>query len=163
MSQPASELHLSALLRRQTRPGHGPGRPRLRLVAPARQPGRYALAFVALAAIGVFGVVSLNALAAEAAFEARSLENEVHELSLRYDELTASVAALESPERVRDVAVNELGMTPAGEPGFLVLSDGLESPRDATRPAIEAAILTEDALADSVKQIMSPPASEVGE
>jgi cell division protein FtsL len=99
-------------------------RPRLEVVAPTRHAGRYALLLVALGILGVFGIVSLNAMAAESAFEARALEAEVRELSLRYDELTAEVAHLASPERVREVAVAELGMVPAEQPQFLVADAG---------------------------------------
>jgi cell division protein FtsL len=103
---------------------HAARPPRLEVVAPPRHVGRYALLLVVLGILGVFGIVSLNAMAAESAFEARALEAEVRDLSLRYDELTAEVAHLASPERVREVAVSELGMVPAEQPGFLVADAG---------------------------------------
>ena len=94
-------------------------RPRLRLLGPRRHTRGYVLAALLIAAAGIFGVVSLNALAAEAAFEARALERDVDELTLRYDELTAEVAALSAPSRVREVAREQLGMVPVEEAGFL--------------------------------------------
>lgn len=91
-------------------PTHGP---QLRVVDEPRHTGRYMLLLALVAVLGVTGIVSLNALAAEASFKARELEEEVTRLSRRYDELTAEVAKLESPERVRRVATTELGMVPA--------------------------------------------------
>jgi cell division protein FtsL len=76
-----------------------------------------------IGATGIFGIVTLSALAAENAFAARELQTEVDELSYRYDELTAEVAGLETPERIRQVAGSELGMVPAEQPGYLVLRD----------------------------------------
>lgn len=104
-----------------TAPGHGQrARPELRVVPPPRRTAGYLVAVLALAALGVFTVVGLNARAAERAFEARALEQQVSELSERYEELTAEVARLESPERLREVAVNELDMIPADRPAYLV-------------------------------------------
>lgn len=99
----------------------GPHRPDLRVVARPRHTARYVVVILGLAVAGVIGVVSLSALAAEAAFEARELQADVDQLSLRYDELTADVATLESPERIRRVAEEELGMVPAESPGFLLV------------------------------------------
>lgn len=87
--------------------------PQLRVVDEPRHTSRYMLLLALVAVLGVTGIVSLNALAAEASFKARELEEDVAELSHRYDELTAEVAELESPERVRRVATSELGMVPA--------------------------------------------------
>lgn len=101
-------------------PGTGRPRPRLRVVGRPRRTARVVLAVVLVAVVGVIGVVSLSALAAEAAFEARSLQGEVEDLSLRYDELTAEVAALEAPARIRAVARDDLGMVRADSPTFLV-------------------------------------------
>lgn len=106
---------------RTAAPASGPStRPTLRVVARPRRTARFALAVVVVAIAGVVGVVSLSALAAEAAFEARSLQEEVTDLSLRYDELTAEVASLEDPARIRAVAENELGMVRTDSPTFLV-------------------------------------------
>jgi cell division protein FtsL len=103
-------------------PSTGPAeRPRLRVVPRPRRTGRYLALMAVVAAAGIFGVVSLSALAAESAFAARALEAEIDDLALRYDELTAEVAGLESPERVREVATAELGMVRAAEPAFLVV------------------------------------------
>lgn len=99
-------------------------RPRLRVVAAPRHTGRWVLLLVAVAAAGVFGVVSLSALAAEQAFTARELQTEITDLTHRYEELTAEVSALEAPGRVRRVAEEELGMVPAEQPAYLVLEDG---------------------------------------
>ncbi|MPZ86802.1 MAG: hypothetical protein GEU81_01790 [Nitriliruptorales bacterium] len=99
--------------------------PRLHLVAPPLRARRYLVIGLLLAAIGVFGVVSLHALASEAAFQTRDLEQDVNRLALDYDDLVAEVAALESPQHIRQVATTELGMVPADAPVFL------EAPEDA--------------------------------
>ena len=104
--------------------GGQPGRrPQLRVVGEPRHGMRYVVFAVLIGGLGVFGVVGLHALAAEQSFEVRNLEREVRDLSLAYDELTAEIAALESPERVRQVAMGQLGMVPAQQPGFLVAED----------------------------------------
>lgn len=127
-----------------------PGRPDLRIVAPPRHTVRYVAALLIVAVLGVVGVVSLSALAAEAAFEARSLQSEVTELTLRYDELTAEVAALEAPERIRAVAEGELGMIPAEEPVFLVAQRHLEDAPGSADPLLESG-----ELADRIKPVLS--------
>lgn len=98
-------------------------RPHLRVVGEPRHGMRYVVVALVVGGLGVFGVVGLHALAAEQSFEVRNLEREVRDLSLAYDELTAEIARLESPERVRQVAMGQLGMVPAGSPGFLLAED----------------------------------------
>jgi hypothetical protein len=95
----------------------------LRVVAASRHPGRYVAAMLVVAALGVFAVVALNAVAASSAFRARALEERVDELSQRADELGVRVSALQSPARVHRVAVERLGMVPAPRPSFLTLDD----------------------------------------
>lgn len=108
--------------------------PKPRQVAPARDlhvvptPVRQALPnwiYVALAgtvlALGVLGIVTLNALAAEASFEARSLERQITDATLRHDDLVAAVATLASPNRVQEVATTQLGLIEPEQPGFLTL------------------------------------------
>jgi len=84
---------------------------------------------------GLFGKLSIDGLATEAAFQAQRLQAEVDALSLRSDELTAQVSRLESPEHVRRVA-QELGMVPAREPAYL-FSGGQPpvAPPDAPTPS----------------------------
>lgn len=130
--------------RRPATQSPAPRRPDLRVVGPVRHSGRYIAVILGLAALGIIGVVSLSALAAESAFEARELQAEVTELSLRYDELTAEVAALESPERIRQVAEAELGMVQPESPTFL-LAEG-----SGATPAVR-----ERELTDPVKHVRS--------
>lgn len=101
-------------------------RPRLRVV-PRQQPVRRLVGLlIAVGAAGIFGVVGLSALAAESAFAAHELEAEIQGLSFRYDELTAEVARLESPARIRGEARDTLGMVPAQRPAYLVLETPVE-------------------------------------
>lgn len=146
----------TALTRRSARPAPASApqqRPDLRVVPRPRHTGRYLALIVALGAAGVFGIVSLSALAAESAFAARALESEINDLSFRYDELTAEVAALESPSRVRSVATTELGMVPAVQPAYLIVERPL-----TTRPVVRDDELQADLLADPTLQ-----AAEAGE
>ncbi len=94
----------------------------LRLVEPTPHPARFGVLALLLAALGVFGVVSLHALASESAYRAQELSAEVEDLTLRADELTADVARLESPQHVRQVA-EQLGMVPATDPGYLIAGE----------------------------------------
>ena len=95
-------------------------RPSLTLVANPRS-SRLVLILLVIAAIGVFGVVSVGAKTAEASVERVDLEAKTLELKQRYEILTAEVAELESPERVRREAVRRLGMVEPGEREFLVV------------------------------------------
>lgn len=122
--------------------------PRLRVVDEPRHTTRYAILLAVVAVLGVTGIVSLNALAAEASFEASKLEKDVAELSHRYDELTAEVAALESPERVRRVAVSELGMVPA-DPVYLDPARQGASARPADGDAQDGSRVGGDAPVDA--------------
>jgi cell division protein FtsL len=125
-------------------------RPDLRVVPRRRRSGRYFAAMLLVGAVGVFGIVSLSALAAEAAFAARALEQEIDELSFRYDELTAEVASLESPARVREVATEQLGMVPAQQPAYLIAEGSTRSSRsDEDVPAGASGQVT-----DPVKHVM---------
>jgi cell division protein FtsL len=95
-------------------------RPNLRLVQPPSHPLRWLVAGLLLAAIGIFGVVALHAAATERTFAAADLQRSVDELRQERDELSAEVAALESPDRIREVAVSQLGMVPADQAAYLV-------------------------------------------
>jgi len=115
----------------------------LRLVGPVQHARRYLVVALLLAALGVFGVVALHALASESAFRASELAAEVDELTLRSEELTAEVAQLESPERVRQMA-QQLGMVPATDPAYLVADGG------GTGPGGPLAAVSGDARAGTV-------------
>jgi cell division protein FtsB len=150
----------AATVRTVPRPTAAPaGRPHLRVVAEPRRGARYLVTAMLVGGIGLFGVVGLHALAAEQSFQVRNLEEEVRELSLRYDELTAEIAGLESPERVRQVATGQLGMVPAREPGFLVAETSGSGDRDfiASRGTLRpsAGSPDDEDVADPVKQVLA--------
>ena len=121
---PADLLHDPAPRRSAPRPQQP--RRNLRLAPAPRRSGRYILVMVVLAALGVFGSVALNALAAEQSFAVRELEISVADLTRTADELTVEVTRLESPARLHRHATRKLGMVPADQPAFLVL-DGAAS------------------------------------
>jgi hypothetical protein len=149
---------LTSAAARSSRPLPAPSprrRPHLRIVAPARNTKRYAVLSAAIAAAGIFGIVALHARAAEQSFQARALAEEVHELALRYDELTAEIAGLEAPERVRQVAVGQLGMVPAEQPGFLVAERHGAGDADSRRQGGTLQASAGDDVADPVKQVLA--------
>ena len=87
----------------------------LRVVeAPARRHTlAYAIAVIVVLAGAVFGAVTLNALAAEAAVQSRELNAHVAEAERTYAQLVAEVASLEDPARIREAAL-DLGLVPSG-------------------------------------------------
>ncbi|QBI18138.1 hypothetical protein ER308_00155 [Egibacter rhizosphaerae] len=102
-------------------------RPSLRVLERRRARGRGLTALAALALFGVFAIVGLHAMAAQASFEAQALEQEVAALSDEVDERSARVAALESPERLRTIAEEELGLVPAADQRYVELDPRLDS------------------------------------
>lgn len=118
---------------------------------PEPRSGRRTLVLLLATAISavavVFGIVGLNALAANAAVEARALEREVGAAERRYAELVAVVAAKEDPARIRARAL-DLGMVPSTAARHLVLSRTLEA---------DGMHLTEDdaVVADPLKPVLT--------
>jgi cell division protein FtsL len=126
-------------------------RPPLRVVISNPRSSRLALVLLVIAAIGVFAVVSVGAKTAEAAVQVRSLTGEVDELKQRYEILTAEVAELESPERIRRYAVDELGMVEPAERQFLVVdARGRFAMHD---PVVSGQVDTD--FTDKVKQVLA--------
>lgn len=127
---------VTAPLRRARRPAvSADGRPHLRVVAEPRRRHTllYTLATIALMGAAVFGTVTLNALAAAHAVEARGLEARVAEGERHYAQLVADVAALENPARIREAAI-ELGMVHAGPGRHLVLQRALPADGAVAQP-----------------------------
>lgn len=110
-------------------------RPHLRVVPEARP--RHTLAFALLylvvGAAVVFGTVTVNALAAGDAVQARELESQVRAAEQRYEGLTAEVARLEDPARIERAAA-ELGMVRATSPRYLVVGRALAADGAASDP-----------------------------
>jgi hypothetical protein len=124
-------------------------RPHLRIVQPARplQTLAYALATIVVLAGAIFGTVTLNALAAAHAVEARALETRVTEGERAYAQLLADVAALEDPARIRSAAL-DLGLVPAGPSRHIALARAL--PADG---AVTEALPGDEA--DPLKPVLS--------
>ena len=123
---------------------------RLQLVTTNPRSSRFALLLLVLAAVGVFGVVSVGAKTAEAAMQVRSLESDVDQLKRDYELLTAEVAELESPDRIRRVAVDELGMVEADDPKFVeVDGQGRLALHDRNDGSVD------DSFTDPVKQVLA--------
>ena len=124
---------------------------RLRLVTTNPRSSRFALLLLVIAAVGVFGVVSVGAKTAEAAMQVRSLESDVDQLKRDYELLTAEVAELESPDRIRAVAVDGLGMVEPDDPSFVVV-DG--QGRFALHDQVDDGSV-DDSFTDKVKQVLA--------
>ena len=142
---------MSAVPLRLIRGDDASSSPRLRLVTADPRSSRSALVLLVIAAIGVFGVVSVSAKTAEAAMEVRALEGEVEQLKRDYELLTAEVAELESPDRIRAVAVNGLGMVEPDDPSFVVV-DG--QGRFALHDQVDDGSV-DDSFTDKVKQVLA--------
>jgi cell division protein FtsL len=126
-------------------------RPPLQVVIANPRSSRLALVLLVIAAIGVFAVVSVGAKTAEAAIQVRSLSGDVDGLKKRYEILTAEVAQLESPERIRRYAVDELGMVEPSDRQFLVVdARGRFAMHD---PVVSGQVDTD--FTDKVKQVLA--------
>lgn len=85
-----------------------------------------ALATVLVIVLGVFGIVGLNAMAANAAVDARALERQVEMEERRYAELLVAVTAKEDPASIRAQAL-EMGLVPAAAARHLVVTRGIDA------------------------------------
>ena len=142
---------MSAVPLRLIRGQGTPSSHRLQLVTTNPRASRFMLLLLVLAAVGVFGVVSVSAMTAEAAMEVRALESDVEQLKREYELLTAEVAALESPERIRTVAAEGLGMIEAEDPKFVVVDgQGRFALHD---PVGDGSV--DDSFTDKVKQVLA--------
>lgn len=109
-------------------------------VVTGRRTLALALATALVIVAAVFGVVGLNALAANAAVEARALEREVGAAERHYAELVAAVAEKEDPGRIRARAL-ELGLVPSTAARHLILSRLLDA--DGARRPDAGTIVTD--------------------
>ncbi|HVF19956.1 MAG TPA: hypothetical protein VNA14_06915 [Mycobacteriales bacterium] len=103
-----------------------PVRPPLVLVPPSPwRPARapFVLLSLVVVLLGLLGLLVLNTVLAQDSFRRHDLERELALLSEREAALSRDVAALESPERLAQVAT-QMGLVPAGAPAFIRLSDG---------------------------------------
>lgn len=89
---------------------------------------------LAFATLVVMGAVSLNALAAAGAVEARELARQVELAERANGLLVAEVASLEDPARIRQAAV-DAGLVPAEDPRFLEPGRALPSDTAPSAPA----------------------------
>jgi hypothetical protein len=85
---------------------------------PRRHPVLFLGLYLAIATGIVMGAVSLNALAAGGAVEARELSRAVAEAERSHGLLIAEVATLEDPVRIQHAAT-DAGLVPAMSPRFL--------------------------------------------
>jgi len=112
-------------------------------VASGRRTLTLALTTAMLIVAAVFGIVGLNAMAANASVEARALERQVAAAERTYAELVAEVAAKEDPGRIRARAL-ELGLVPSTAARHLVLSRGIDA--DGSRRVDGGGVVLNDPL-----------------
>lgn len=109
---------------------------------PRRHPLVFFLLYVLVGIGAVIGAVSFNALAAEDAVHLAELEEQVAEAERDYALLTADVATLEDPARIRQMA-EQMGMRPT-EQRYLVAEQPLPGDRavasgdDPVKPVVSA-------------------------
>jgi hypothetical protein len=141
---------LTAPLRRARPRTDAPRRPHLRVVEEPRKrhPLLFALLTIGVLSGAVFGTVTLNALAAASAVEARELEARVAAAERDYAQLVADVAALEDPARIREAAL-ELGLVPAGPGRHVVLDRNLPADGAVTE------LVDSGGPADPLKPVLS--------
>lgn len=92
-----------------------PGRAGLRL----RLSPRAGVLLTICAFAALFAVAVSHALLIERQARVDDLDARVAEQQARYEELSLEVAQLDSPDRIRREAIEELGMVPAGETVWL--------------------------------------------
>jgi hypothetical protein len=97
-----------------------------------------AITTVLVIAAGVFGAVALNAMAADAAVQARALEREVVAAERRYAELVVAVAVKQDPARIRAEAL-AMGLVPSPAARHLTLERTIAAD-GAWGPAEERAV-----------------------
>lgn len=122
---------MSAVPLQRSRPAAAPAaRRHLRVVPEPRRRHTllFALLYLVVGAVMVFGTVTVNALAAADAVETERLEREVVAEERRYASLVAEVARLEDPARI-EAAAAALGMVRAESPRQLVLERSLPADR----------------------------------
>lgn len=139
------------LPRRRLRPFERARAPHLRVVPTPkrRHTALFVLLYLLIAGATVLGAVSLNAMAAGDAVEARELDAALVENERRYGQLVAEVAELESPERIRAAAL-ELGMVPSDAPRYLVVQRVLPADGAARDAVVDAGETT-----DPMKPVLS--------
>lgn len=136
MSASAAAVHTPAPTRR-SQPRRPSSRPPLRVVGPPRRVRRWLTLVVVTLLLGVGGIASVSAAAAEAAFTVRELEADVEQLERRAGALSGEVAELESLSRIRHIATEELGMVPAEQARYVEAGprDAVPVNQDAAPPA----------------------------
>lgn len=142
---------VTAPLRRR-RPAPQPRRPRRHLEVVAEPVTRHTLAYalVSIVVLGaaVFGAVSLNAMAAGTAVQARELDAHVATAERTYAQLVADVASLEDPARIREAAL-ELGLVPSGPVRFVAVERNLPS------DGVSSSAVTPGGRTDPLKPLLS--------
>ncbi len=99
-------------------------RPALRLVptaAPSMPRGPFIILVLGLVILGTIGLLVLNTVIAADSFRAGDLIQRNAELAVVEQELQRQIAEGLSPQELADAA-RELGMIPAGQPGFIIVA-----------------------------------------
>ncbi|WP_157018258.1 hypothetical protein [Cryptosporangium arvum] len=98
-----------------------PSTPTRRVTAGSRAP--FIVLVLVLAAGGLIGLVLLNTAVNENAFRLHDLDTEQSRLDKEEQRLQQALQDQESPKKLADRA-KDLGLVPAGDPGFVVLPEG---------------------------------------
>jgi len=103
--------------------------------APQARRAPFVLLVLCLVGAGMVALLILNTAIAADSFTRRSLNADISKLQLQEQELQLAVSAAQAPSALAEAAT-ELGMIPAGAPGFLVVHpDGTTEVVGAATPA----------------------------
>ncbi len=122
MGSTAAVRKVNAAPHPQSRPASA-RQPALRLLpapAPSRTRGPFIVLILALVILGTIGLLVLNTVIAADSFRAEQLVQRNAELAVAEQELRRQVADGLAPEALAEAA-RDLGMIPAGVPGFVIV------------------------------------------
>ena len=120
---PRTRKHLK-LVRTATAPIVQPIAAAIPLTLPRGHATKKTFAFIVLGlvSLGMFALLIVNTLSAQASFQKHALQSDLSNLVAQQQGLERVVISAESPENLVKVAYR-MGMVPAGSPAFLRLSD----------------------------------------
>lgn len=121
---------------------------------PAARRAPFVVLVLCLIGAGLIALLILNTAIAADSFTRRSLNADIEKLQLQEQELQLAVSAAQAPSALAEAAT-DLGMIPAGTPGFLVVHpDGSTEVVGAATPA---AVPAPPSAAGGANQPAQPP------
>lgn len=123
---------------RSARSAAAPARSHLRLLSPMAadvRRGPFIVLVLGLVVLGTIGLLMLNTAIAADSFAAQGLAERNTDLAILEEQLNRQIAAGLAPDSLADAA-RDLGLIPAGQPGFVVIGpDGAATVQGVPTPA----------------------------